>query len=433
MGTGNDDTAFFNLPLELRELIYQNVLGSTTQGPALLRTCHEVQDEAQKFLFRRPLRFKSLQSLYTWLTRIPPYHLAQVIDVSLTVQDVNLRSLLNPDTSPSRALPSLMTWDLYRIEIENFRTAMKALPNIKTLTIRALPDRQTSLYREYMKEILRMLGSLHPGLVDLRLEGNFHHQSLAFLSRLQHLRSFSFDGFSASSPIDVAKILSSLEHLSSLSLTSQHALLNPETRLHSDFTSKSQSFTEDVVRTMNQLASFAVMEHTLDPSPALFFTPQVLAALEHHKALSSLSVSLSHTPSPETLSSLEQFLDRCAIQELELDWPDLQPMELEKYRLVTGSLKLLRVRAKADADAFDILWSISESRGEDELHNLREIVLIRKAKHDEDANTAPFDREASGTGIYDEMELDVSCLVLCIVLTIPSIAEDFIVPTSDLN
>jgi hypothetical protein len=222
-----------------------------------------------------------------------------------------------------------------------------------------------------------LLGSLYPNLQDLRLEGNLHHQDLKFLSRLDQLQSFSFDGFSSSSPTETANVLASLENLTKLSLVSHSAMLTPENHLHSYFTANRPSLTGDVVRTINKLASFSVTERTPEFSPTLFFTPEVLASLHHHKALNSLSVSLSQAPDNEVLLSLEEFLETSSIEELELDWPDLDPLVLETYTLLPDCLKVLWVRAASAADAFEILWSVVESRGEGDFGALTKIVLVR--------------------------------------------------------
>ncbi|KAF1842186.1 uncharacterized protein K460DRAFT_345818 [Cucurbitaria berberidis CBS 394.84] len=407
MASHEDATLFFTLPLELREHIYKEVLASPAQGPELLRTCREIKTEAHKFLFQRPINFHSQLSLYEWLDQAPHNLLPHVTEVSLTIQDVNFRTLLEPEASNSQPTtpPRLLTSELYEVEIGKLDQALKQLPKVKTVTIRALSTRQSFLYRDFLAKVLELLSSMCPTLLDLRLEGNMHHQSLRFLTGLQHLRCFSFDGFSSTSATETADILASLEHLSSLTLVSQHELLMPSTYLQSGFTSKPQSFTGDVVRTINQLASFSVIERTPTPSTTLFLTSEVLASLQGHKALNSLSIILSYTPDDETLLSLQEFLRRSDIHRLELDWPDLKPGILGEYSLVQEDLKTLWVRAQSASDAYTALVPIFESRHEGGLPNLRKIVLIRANKDDSKSRVASSDRKDSGIGVSENKKL----------------------------
>lgn len=369
------------LPLELRELIYREALLQPSRGTELLRVCREVYSDAHKLLFQRPLLVRSQPALHQWLEQAPQDLLQHVTEAILDLQDVDLRPLLSPIVSPTTepdSVPRLRVWELYESELEQLSQALGKLRNVKTFTLRALPGRQSHLYREFLMKVLGLLGTLFPGLQDLSLQGNLHHQSLAFLRSLQELRALSFDGFSASSSSETAEILSSLQ-LTSISLVCQHTMLTPSHHQHSTFTSKPQCFTGDVLRTISQLASFSVTESIAAPSPALFFTSEILSSLHSHKTLAGLSISLSHTPEPETFEALEEFLDKSSsIGRLELDWPDLDPNILEAYLLLPNSLKSFWIRTKNMAAAFDALWTILEHREAGNAPQLSRVVLIRK-------------------------------------------------------
>lgn len=414
MSSLEETTLFFTLPLELREQIYKEVLASPTQGPDLLRSCREIGSEAHKFLYQRPLNFRSQLSLHEWLSRAPNDLLPQATEITLKIQDVDLRPLLELDASTVQATgpPRLLTWELYQAELDRLNKALRKLPKVKTVTIRALSSRQSFLYREFLGNILDMLSSLYPTLLDLRLEGNMHHQSLEFLTGLQHLNSFSFDGFSSTSATETADILARLGQLNSLSLISQHAMLTPSTYSLSGFTAKPQSFTGDVIRAINQLASFSVIERIPTSSPTLFFTSEVLASLHSHKALNSLSIILSYTPDDDTLQSLQHFLERCPIQHLELDWPDLKPAVLEEYSLVQEDLKTLWIKASDVSNALTILLLILERRKAGNLQELRKVVLVRASSNYNDGEIASSDRKDSGVQPVEDDKSDVSVLKL---------------------
>ncbi|KAJ4994008.1 hypothetical protein SVAN01_00485 [Stagonosporopsis vannaccii] len=407
-----DQTPFFRLPLELRQLIYNAVLASPLQGPALLQTCREVYSEAHKFLFERPLDFRSQVAFFDWLDQVPHKYLPHVKELSLNIQDVDLRSLLKTSALISHPgdPPRLLTWDLYEAELSKLQHALRQLPGIRKLTIRAVAGRQSFLYREFLQKILVLSTSVYPGLLDIQLEGNFNHQNLGFLSSFTNLQAVSFDGFSASPPAEVAKIFSGLEHLTSLSLVSEGAILNPDSHTHSDFTTRSQSLTGQVVNTIDNLKYFSVMEISSNLAPPLFFTPEVLTSLHNHQNLKVLRVCLSQIPNDVTLAALGSFLENTQIKILELDWPQLHPHVLATFSLIPGSLEMIWVRVGSAADAFEMIRSLTESREAEDLCALSELVLLRSTKTYNTITPTVNDRKDSGTGEAKDYMQDVSSL-----------------------
>jgi hypothetical protein len=378
------------LPLELQDIIYKEVLLQPAQAPHLLRVCREIYAKAHQFLFQRSLSFRSQSALQRWIRQAPQGYLKYVGEIDFKLQDADLTPLLASASSslvaPMSSASPLHTWDVYERELRNLRHAFEELPNVKKFTFQALSGRQSHLYHAYLDKVLEMMGTVYPGLQELRLDGNMHHQSLAFLRTFKELKAFSFDGFSASEAAQTAEILSNLQ-LTNISLVSQHALLTPTYYQHSGFTSKLQSFNGSVLRTLNQLASFSVTERYSATSSALFFTSEILSSLHDHKTLSSLSIILSHTPEPNTLEALEEFLDNSSsIQKLELDWSELDPDILENYALLPDSLQCLWIRATNLTSAFDILWHVFNSRDSGDVPSLRRVVLGRHALEDATAS-----------------------------------------------
>lgn len=367
-----------SLPLELRELIYKEVLLDPSQGPQILRVCREICSEARKFLYQRSIVFQSQSDLHRWLEQRPEEVLQDVQEIQLELQDVDLMPILasasSDDQSERRA--NLSTWKLYEGELETLDRSFKKLPNAKTLTIRALTGRQTHLYDEFLAKVLQMLGVHYPALQDLSLEGNTHNQSLNFLPPLEALTAFSFDGFAASETAETAAILSGL-NLTHISIVSQPALLTPTRGQHSSFTLKPPTFDRSFLHTITQLASFAVTESVPTPtSSPLFFNSEIFSSLHNHKTLSALSLRLSQTPDEDTLDGLGDFLKKTdSVERLELDWPHLDPTILY---ILTNKLKSLWIRASNSTAACDILDVILESKEDGDLERLRRVVLIRK-------------------------------------------------------
>jgi hypothetical protein len=386
--------SFFDLPLELREEIYKGVLFAPGQGPDILRTCHDMHTETRKCLYQKPLIFRSQHALYKWLEKTPRELLVYVSNITIRIQDVDLKPILDTGTFDSleRIRPRLLTPAIYQAEVKKLEQSLKSIPHVRTITIRAQSPASSFLYRDFMTHLLKVLGKSCPGLLDLHLEGEFFHQELQFLSSLKRLESFSFDGFSSSSPVAVAEILAKLKQLRSLALISK---CTPSTRSIEPYvegTLKVQSFPSDVVRAISQLASFSVFESVPASSQNLFFTPEVLSSLHDHKTLKHLSVKLSQGPDIMTLTSLDDFLNRTSIESLELDWPDLDPLLLEQHHILGRDLKILWIRADSEADAAEILWSIADSYGAGESKKLNKVVLIRSTKYKAKAQDAIYDR-----------------------------------------
>ena len=403
-------TPFFALPLELRQLIYESVLASPLHGPELLRTCREIFAEAHEFLFERPLSFQGQLALFRWLDQVPPKFLPHVKKLSLSLQDVDLRSLV--DTSalvhhPGDP-PRLLTWDLYETELERLCIALRRLPKVLKISVKATTGRQSFLYREFLRRFLVELSLLLPELVDIDLGGNFHHQDLTFLSGFKKLQVLSFDGFSASSPVETARILSGLECLTTLSLVSQNTLLTPDSHTHSSFTTKLHSLTGGVINAIDQLRIFSVTEIIPASAPSLFFTPEVLVALSDKRRLKKIQVCLSQAPNNETMAALENFLQNTHVTILELDWPQLDPHMWKTFSLIPRDLETLWVRAKDTADALKIIWYVTKSREAGYSHALNELVILRSTQSSVDS--VSVDRKDSCTGV---VECDSSRVSLC--------------------
>lgn len=414
----------FSLPIELREEIYKSVLYGPSQGLNILRTCQEIRHEAQKFLYQRKLIFPSQGALYTWLAKTPRELLAYVSSITIHLQDVDLRPILGDLTASYQSATPLRlpTSELYRAEVGRLGRALKEIPKLRIITLRALLHQPSTLYQNFTTQVLRVASASCPRLLDLRLEGNFHHQGLEFLTTLNSsLESFSFDGFSLSSPGDTVKILASLRHLRNLSLVSEHEPSKPDIGLHGNLTAKVGPSTEQDLRTARRLHHLSATGEIPVLSPTSFFISEVLGSLHNHNALRSISLRLSYTPDVATLVSFGGFLKRSPITQLELDWPDLQPDVLELC-LFGSYVKTVWVRTHYEAYAFDMLWSIVESRQAGNLNNLRKVVLVRPKTFRGDVRSLLHDRKSSDVKTTSVGFHNVSLLRDCATLatTCPS-------------
>jgi hypothetical protein len=354
--------------------------------------------------------------MFEWLAKVPHRSLSQTRELSITIQEADLRSLLAVPAvihHPNN-LPRLLTWELYETELEKLHSALGHLPKIETITIRTIVGRQSFFYREFLRKFLALATLRYPHLLVINLEGNFHHQDLTFLSGFKDLQELSFDGFSASSPVETAQILSGLKHFTTLSIVSQSKMLTPEPHSRSDFTSKSQLFTGGAVSTIEQLKAFLITEVMPVSAPSLFLTSEFLTPLCHLQGLDDFGVCLSQTPSNETVLALEDFFGKTRIRVLRLDWPHLDWKALETFSLIPECLETLWIRTRSATDAFEIIWHVAENRDAGNYHALTELVVLRSTQFYKDI--APMnDRKDSDAGSAQCGDNKVSrlCRVWC--------------------
>jgi len=157
-----------SLPAELQEQIYRNILSSPEQGPEILQTCRQIEREARKFLYQRPISFSNQLSLYTWVDATPDDLLSHVTNISVAIRDVDLRPVLRPHafTTSSPVQPPLLSWGLYETEISRLISTLGRLPHIKKIVIKSSAICQSHLYGEFVS---RILGGLHPTSSNVRI------------------------------------------------------------------------------------------------------------------------------------------------------------------------------------------------------------------------------------------------------------------------
>lgn len=370
----------FALPLELREEVYKSALASPIHGSALLQTCQEIRAEARKFLYQRPLRFRSQEQWFMWMDQTSTGLLGNVSEIALHIQDVNLRPILEPSIHRSlRQSPRLLTAELYQEQANKFQQGLMRLPNLKTLTICTPSGRPSHLYCEMMTQILDSIGPFCPQLRQLRLDGNFRHHTLNFLSTLRNLESLTLEGTSASTPESTAVVLSTIPHLTSLSLILNGAPLSSDPRQHHACSTQRYSCNGETLRKVQRLDLLALTETGQLPPSRACLTTNALDALHNHSTLRHLCLRLSYTPDLTIFTSMTKFLEFTSIEHLELDWPNLQAPQLEKNGLLARTLEEFWVRTETLSDAVEILRVVAAS-GQDRCPNLRKVVLVRSAQ-----------------------------------------------------
>ena len=196
MSEPDNNPPLLAIPLELREKIYKEVFSDASQGSDILRTCREIYVEAYKYLFQRPLLFRSQSDLYEWLPQVPSEFLKYVTDITLSLLDVDLKPLLDSTRGAASARSKTRGFargSFTKQTLKQLQNTLASLPNVKSLTLRTLANRFKLIFIVSMSGISwGICQILWPDLQGLTLDGNFHYQDLFFLKNLSKLKSFFF-------------------------------------------------------------------------------------------------------------------------------------------------------------------------------------------------------------------------------------------------
>lgn len=399
MTVAANTTLLFTLPLELREQIYKEVLVSPARSFDLLRTCREINAGARKFLYERPLNFRSQSCLYDWLSKTVPEDCVRVTEISLLLQDVDLNTLLTPElaTSIPSSPPRLLTKDLYDSELSKLRTALRRLPRIETLTL-WISDRQSFLYRAFIAKVLGLLSSVYPALKDLRIDGSMAHQSLEFLDGFKSLHHFTFSGVSACTIPETARILSRLKRLESLSYHQNQHVKIPLGTPYMGLKKRANPGTIGTAKIKDWVdAPLPPKKIPLSSRPSSL-TAELLDTLRNHETLKKVSIFYAQDSYDEILIALREILDQATITSLVLEWPGLQPNTPRHFNLL-NHVDTLRIKIKSAVDAAGVMHHLWTRRSQGDLAKLRRLVLTLGNGDISKENLSERKGDASGCSI----------------------------------
>ena len=379
MGLPANATPLLDLPLELREQIYKEVLISQAKSFDLLRTCREIHNGAHKFLYQRPLVFRSQLCLYQWSRSTIEENCSRVTEISLTLQDVDLRTILRSQLTNdiTASPPRLLTWELYEMELAKLHETLRRLPRIETFTLRAL-DLQSFLYHAFLFKVLDLLSSVCPVLKDFRVESSIMHHNLGILADFQTLRHLTFAGISAWSASETARILNRMEQLESLSFISNQAATMPLYVPGDGFLKQEKLRDNGCKGTQDWKDPPSSPKTNSISSRPSNLTAKILALLHDYGTLDNISILHVQKPHDEPLVALQKIVNKAAIATLELNGPSLQLETLKRYHLLEH-VATFRIRIKSAADASDILHYLWTQQSEGGLTKLRRLVLTRNS------------------------------------------------------
>lgn len=165
------DCLLYQLPTEMRLDIYELALldaQPTVSGLPFLQTCRHISMEARPTLYKRPTSFSSQAKLFEWIDRSRRQDLRRVRTLKLRLTDIDLSSLLDQST-PTRTTRASV-WTLYQSELGRFDDALKALPNLSSLTIVPPESGRSQLLKGLYHSFLGLVTKRCPKLGRLELQ-----------------------------------------------------------------------------------------------------------------------------------------------------------------------------------------------------------------------------------------------------------------------
>jgi hypothetical protein len=247
--------------------------------------------------WKRPIAFETQLELYQWLLQVRAEELSEVDSLSFTLM-----------------VPSHFDAEL---ELENVKTALRKLPNVKYLFLHKRPeDTFNRTHHQLYDEILRSLGRIYPRLHAIGAHTDDH--SLNFLRSLEHLRKLQFTGFATNTPMETLSVLSRLRHL-------VHIEIVPT--LNSTAPSPTRGvpcLSREVLRSLRNVKHITLREtRAIDISAPAFFTIPFLQSLAGmtRAPLTRLSVELTDfAPDDSVVQTFGSFLASSHLRQLSLHW-----------------------------------------------------------------------------------------------------------------
>ena len=317
------EMGLFDLPVSLRQRIWETVLAEGRNAVPLLSTCRQILAEAQPFVLDTPISFISQYDLVEWISTVGAIYPKGVRRLHLTLQDLEV--LPASRDSGHLSWPSLSLLELYQSEAEKVVELLRRLPNLTELSLLKPESVRSYLYTDYYLAILRRATADLPYLNAVQFHSDEH--SLSFIKTLYNLRKLSFTGYSRNSPMETSGMLSRLRHLEELEIIlpttpTVFGGLEIETAMP-----KTLSLTREVIRDLRGLKSFTLRERK-DPrnSSPVFCTAHFIQALDstHRPSLQKLKIDLDFTPDVPTQRAIRALCTSSNLKQIDIVWPGMR-------------------------------------------------------------------------------------------------------------
>ncbi|KAI9873867.1 MAG: hypothetical protein M1830_010507 [Pleopsidium flavum] len=346
---------FTRLPLEIRQQVYEEVLSeSPCKGVHLLRVCIQIYSEAQQYLFRLPLIFRSQNELLRWVDFVDQEYLRHVTTIQLRLLDLGpdevVRTLgrrlrLARVDSRSNSPTTSPYAEACDRQIQEIEYALEKVPNVHDFTILQQRSSEPGPCQYMQTSFLYLIGRIYPHLRTLTIFVT--KMSLTPLESLQNLRSLRFCGWSTSTPSETSRVLQKLTRLVDIEVFGPPLDLEFDQRPGYTGPLRVQSLTTESLKNIHQLKSLAIWdirdEFFDDASDdAVFLNDDIFDVLSTHQS-SLRTLKLSTTGRPWiAFQKLSAFLATSPLMHLECSW---RSVDVRFVGILPRSLTTLSISA----------------------------------------------------------------------------------------
>ncbi|EXJ58045.1 hypothetical protein A1O7_05468 [Cladophialophora yegresii CBS 114405] len=286
---------FFELPLEVRCNIYDLMVRLPYRDHLNLLCVHkQVHGEARESFYQRPLYCDSQYDLIKFVERWPESVLQSITDLRMRVEEIRPEIMQEYLAAIASGNPELIHRHPYLMEINQITFALAELPGITHLQLLRPIGLQTSIPSSIvMTHLLNWAAENYPILRSLRLDIEQCH--IGCLGSFTELSSLQMTGYSETSPMRTADVLSKLTNLEEL------MVVGPPRGLQT------------------------LQRHGMDAD--VFLTQKTMKALYevHRESLRSLTISSTTIPTSAFVEYLSAFLlGTTNMKEVRIMWPDIE-------------------------------------------------------------------------------------------------------------
>ena len=421
--TSTPSIHLLSLPLELRESIFSFLVVEESSETLLnlILVNRQLYKEAKPFLFKRPLLFEGQSELFIWLDSVNPSDLRHVADLTIQLHDIRpdeivgalgkrLRQADRARLDGGSQGPSTRDnpyHEACELEVKRIGEAFSLMPNVRKLSIFPCTEADPRPSHRMLIQFSKMLARSFP-----KLETLFSKEKslpINFVTNKPRLNRLQIPSFCSSSCAETAAVFSSLS-INRLAFYGASSAPTTSSVPHTEVVA-------DALRAVRPLQELTLYESDVkllsrDVAHELFVrSPDAIG--KHLQSLRSLKILVEYTPeiprASITLNNLRKFLLASHVERLEMAEPLVFTLDHRLPRSVsTYVIRLDRPDSSGDlserfenlVERFEHLTNNLFCCGENQLPNLKEIVIVLDSEEDQEEIEESEEKLVQARGLF---------------------------------
>ncbi len=401
--------SFHTIPLEIREHIYNELLGIAPSTIFdLLLTNRQIASEAKPFLYRQPLIFDGQAEFVSWLRSVDRTCLRHVVEVHFKLHDIDpikivgalgkrlRQAAVSGATKDEGENPYQEACDQ---EVERLGNCFRHLPNVSRFRILSYSSTDARPPYDMLASFADMLADTFPNLRSLT---NYEELlPITFMSSFEKLRHLRFTGVCTSSRAEVVRTFRDLRELAKVEIwRPDFNIENKHYQIVSGICEAGRCDVGDIVGLLPRLQVLSFREYALSARPSAAFNPirktvfDLLNALQKHPNLRTLEILTNIDLLSRVQERIESFTSASrSLRQIESYYEDMPAFEDLPTTAETLIMRLDPLSELTPSLLTELLSGVGESRSK--LPRLADIILFIDSFPDSDRtrNIATWVRE----------------------------------------